>query len=276
MVARPHLRVVPHAAEQIVGDARRPARTGRDLQRPVGIDADVQLCRRARHDGRKLRRLVVAEAVDETEAGAERRGDEADARCRAHEGEARQFQTHAAGVRPLVDEDVDREVLHRGVEIFLHRLRHAVDLVDEDDVARLQGGQESGEVRRLREDGPARRLHVDAHRVAEDVRERCLAETGRTREQHVVQRLPPVLRGLDRKLQPVADFPLADEIGELLRTQLVVESRVPPVQFLARAFVLHPKQREGASRGPVPSLPERMVRFLTWPAPNRRRRNPCS
>ena len=65
-------------------------------------------------------------------------------------------------------------------------------------------------------------------------------------------------------------------IGELLRTQLVVESRVPPVQFLARAFVLHPKQREGASRGPVPSLPERMVRFLTWPAPNRRRRNPCS
>jgi hypothetical protein len=35
-------------------------------------------------------------------------------------------------VRALVEREVDREVLHGGVEELLDRRRHAVDLVDEE------------------------------------------------------------------------------------------------------------------------------------------------
>ena len=48
------------------------------------------------------------------------------------------FEPHAARVRALVDDDVEPEVLHRGVEVFLDGRREAVDFVDEENVAALR------------------------------------------------------------------------------------------------------------------------------------------
>ena len=74
------------------------------------------------------------------------RGEQAAAGGGADEREARQVQPHAAGVRPLVDDDVELEVLHRRVEVFLDGLLEAVDFVDEQHVALLEVGQQAGEV----------------------------------------------------------------------------------------------------------------------------------
>jgi hypothetical protein len=50
------------------------------------------------------------------------------------------------GGRSLADHDVKLIVLHRRVEDLLHHGAQPVDLVDEEDVPRLQVGQEGGQV----------------------------------------------------------------------------------------------------------------------------------
>ena len=174
-----HLRVVADAAEEVVGDARRPPAAAGDLERARVVDGDVEFRGGAADDLGERLRVVVGEAVDEAEARAQGSRDESNARRRADEREARQVEADGTRVRPLVEHDVDGVVLHRAVEVFLDGLRHAVDLVDENDVAGLQRGQQPREVAGLRDDGPRSRLDVDAHGLAEDVGERRLAEAGR-------------------------------------------------------------------------------------------------
>src|SRR5688572_17557698 len=76
VVAR-HLREVAHPAQQAVGDARRAAAAARDLLGAVLVDGDPQQLRRAPDDGRQVPGLVEVEAVDDAEAGSQRRGDQA-------------------------------------------------------------------------------------------------------------------------------------------------------------------------------------------------------
>ncbi len=42
-----------------------------------------------------------------------------------------ELEPNAAGVRTLIDHNVDMEVLHGGVKIILHSFWDAVDFVDE-------------------------------------------------------------------------------------------------------------------------------------------------
>ena len=83
--------------------------------------------------------------------------------------------------RPLPDDEVELEVLHRGIEHLLDLARQAVDLVDEEHVAALEVGEDRREVAAALEHGPRRAAACDAHLVRDDVRERRLAEAGRTR-----------------------------------------------------------------------------------------------
>ena len=59
-----------------------------------------------------------------------------------------EVEAEAAGAfGPLADDDVYGELLHRGVEDLLHGdAAEAVDLVDEEDVSRLQAGEQGGQV----------------------------------------------------------------------------------------------------------------------------------
>jgi hypothetical protein len=141
------------------------------------------------------------------------------ARGGADEREARDREPHAAGVGPLVDHDVEPEVLHRRVEVFLDGLRDAVDLVDEQDVALLEVGEQAGEVAGLLDDGAGGDAHVAAELVAEDEGEGGLAEAGRAGEQDVVERLAAALGGADHDLQALDGLELAGEIGERQRPQ---------------------------------------------------------
>src|SRR5438034_502645 len=62
------------------------------------------------------------------------------------ERERRQVERERARRRPLADDDVEPEVLERRVEDLLDRTVQAVDLVDEEDVAHLERGEDGGDV----------------------------------------------------------------------------------------------------------------------------------
>ena len=134
-----HLRVVADAAQQPVDDARRAARPLGDLGRGGRVDRHVQDPRRAADDFLEVRRRVELEAVDDAEARAQRRGQQPGARRRADQREALQRHLHRPRARPLADDDVDLVVLERRVEDLLDHRRHAVNLVDEEDLVRRRG-----------------------------------------------------------------------------------------------------------------------------------------
>ena len=64
------------------------------------------------------------------------------------QGEARQVDARPSAPRVLADDEIELEVLHRRIEDLLDRGVQPVDLVDEEDVAILEIGEERGEVAR--------------------------------------------------------------------------------------------------------------------------------
>ena len=94
-----------------------------------------------------------------------------------------------------------------------------MDLVDEEDVAVLEIGEERSEVAGLDDDRAGGGAEIHAELARDDLRERRLAEARRADEEHMIERLAPRLRRLDEDLQVGADLRLADEVGEPLRAE---------------------------------------------------------
>ena len=72
-----------------------------------------------------------------------------------------------------------------------------MNLVDEQDVARLEIGELRREIARLGDDRPRGRAEIDAELARDDLRQRRLAEAGRTDEQHMIERLAARLGRFD-------------------------------------------------------------------------------
>ena len=98
-----------------------------------------------------------------------------------------------------------------------------MDLVDEEDIAILEIGEERRKVAGLRDHRPRGRAEPDAELSRDDLRERRLAEAGRPHEQHVVERGLALLGGLDEHLEVGARGRLADELGKAGGAQRDVE-----------------------------------------------------
>ena len=96
---------------------------------------------------------------------------------------------------PFADHDVELIVLHRRVQHFLHDGAQAMDLVDEQHVARLQVGQQRREIARPLEHRARGLTQVHAQLGGDDVGERGLAEARRAEDQHVVERFAALARG---------------------------------------------------------------------------------
>ncbi len=122
----------------------------------------------------------------------------------------------------LPHDDVEPEVFERRIEDLLRSAAEPVDLVDEDDVARLDRGEDRGDVLPL-ERRPGDRADADAELLAEDVREARLAETGRADEEDVVERLASPLRRVERDRELLLDALLADELVEPARAEAPLE-----------------------------------------------------
>jgi hypothetical protein len=89
-----------------------------------------------------------------------------------------------------------------------------VDLVDEEHVALLEAGEDRGHVPLALERGAGNRPDPDAELLANDRRERRLAEPRRPDEEHVVERVTASTGRLERDLELLFRALLADEVGE--------------------------------------------------------------
>ena len=146
------------------------------------------------------------------------------------------MSVRAAGSLP--EDDVEPEVLERRVEDLLGRAVEPVDLVDEEHVARLDRREDRGDVLLL-ERGPGDRAQADAELLADDLRERRLAEPRRPGEQDVVERLVAPLGGVERDPELLLDPLLADEVVEPARAQRALDLLVLGVQHGGRDAVAH-------------------------------------
>jgi hypothetical protein len=94
-----------------------------------------------------------------------------------------------------------------------------VDLVDEQDVARFEIGQDGGQIAGLGQDRPRGGAEADAQFLRHDLRQRRLAQPRRAEQQDVVQRLAARARRVDEDLQIALGLLLPDELGQGLRPQ---------------------------------------------------------
>ena len=97
-----------------------------------------------------------------------------------------------------------------------------MDLVDEQDVAVLEVGEQGGKVARLGDDRARGGAKADAHLARQDRRKRGLAQARRPVQQDMVERLAAALGGADEHAQILARRLLADEFVEAFRAQRVV------------------------------------------------------
>ena len=166
-------------------------------------------------------------------------GQQSGPRRRADQRELLERHLDRSGAGPLPDDDVELVVLHRRIQHFLDRRRHPVDLVDEQHVVLAEARQNRREIARPLEHRPRRRAHGDAELLADDIGERRLAETGRSVEQHVIERFAALARGGNRDLKIRANALLAD----------VVVQRAGPEPRLVLNVFIDPRQ-PSRSAGP--------------------------
>ena len=214
---------------------------------PSARHADIEHAGAAGDDLLQLFLGVEIQPHRNAETIAQRIGEQPRARGRADQGEFRQFDLDRARRRSLADDEIELEILHRGIEHFLHRRTEAMDFVDEQDVALFEIGQQRREIAGLGDDRARSRAKTDAELARHDLRQRGLAEAGRADEQHMIQRLVTLARGLDEDRKILARLRLADEFGQQLRTQRGVADIV--------GTALGVTMREGGFTSPVPSGP---------------------
>ena len=210
---------VAHAAQQSPGDARRAARAPRDLARAISRHRHAEHARAASHDQLQLLGRVEIQPYRNAEAVAQRRRQQPGARGGADEREFGEIDLHRARRRTFADDEIELEILHRRVKDFLHRRIEPVNFVDEQNVARFEIGELGGEIAGLGDDRAGGGAEIHAELARQNLRQRRLAEAGRSDEQHMIERVAARLRRLDEDLEIVARRFLAGEIGERQRAQ---------------------------------------------------------
>ena len=210
---------VAHPAQQTAGDPGRAAGAPCDLDRALAGQRHAQNRRAARDDRLELGVVVEVQAREDAEAIAQGRGQKPGARGRADQGERRQVDPDRARGRAFADHQIELELLERRVEDLLNGRGETMDLVDEQDVARLQVGELGGEVAGAHDHRPRGQTKADPELGGDDLGERGLAKPGRPGEQNMVERLAPLARGVDEHPQVVAQLGLADELIQTLRAQ---------------------------------------------------------
>ncbi len=94
-----------------------------------------------------------------------------------------------------------------------------MDFVDEENVVLLQIGQQRGQIFWLFEHRARGLAQVHAQLVGNDVAQSGFAQTGRTEQQHVVQRLVALFGSADEDFQLLAHLGLAHILVEELGAQ---------------------------------------------------------
>jgi hypothetical protein len=255
-----HVGEVAQAPQQPVGHPGGAPGPGGDLPRPAGVQVRVKAPCGALDDLLQLRRLVVVEPGDVAEAVPQRAREEAAPGGGPHQREAGEGEGHGAGVGPVADDHVEAELLHGRVQVLFNGGGEPVHLVDEEDVPRLEAGEDAGEVALLLQRGPGGQVHLHPHLGGDDVGQGGLAEAGRSAEEEVVHRLAAALGRLHEDLEVVLHLGLADVLVEAPRAEGRVHRGVlrPPLSGQVPVAVAVLRRRHPRPLPPSTAVAEHM------------------
>jgi hypothetical protein len=134
---------------------------------------------------------------------------------RTDQREARDRQLNAAGCRALADHNVEFEIFHRRVQMLFGNATQTVNLVDEQHVAFLERvGQDRGQIARFFDGGTAGDFDPNAHFGGDDVRQRGFTQSGRPKNQGVIERLTACFGSLEVNAEFGFESVLTDVILE--------------------------------------------------------------
>ena len=170
--------------------------------------------------------IVIFQVTLYPEPGPQRTRQQSAASRSADQRERVQLDLDRTGARPLVQHDVDLVVFHRRIQVLLDDRAEPVYFVDEKHVAGIEIRQQTGQIPWFVEHRPGGHLEGRPHFVANDIRERRLAESRRPVQHLVVERFAAHQRRLDEHRQVVDDLVLSAERFEFLRADLVLEIEV--------------------------------------------------
>ncbi len=213
---------VAHTAQQAAGDPGRAAGARGDFGGAIGGEGEAHLAGGLGEHGRQLGLGVEVEAQGNAEAVAQGIGEQAGSGGGGDEGEGGQIDADRPRARSGADHQIEGVILHRRIEDLLDVGGEAMDLVDEQDIARLEVGQDGGEIAGLGQHRPGGGAEADAELAGDDLGEGRLAEAGRAEQQDMVERLAAGAGGVDVDAQIGLGLLLADEFGERLGTQRAV------------------------------------------------------
>ena len=196
------------------------------------IDSNAEDASCPGHDGLEFVGLVVIQSGDQTEAVAQWPGDESGAGGGADKGEPRQIQTDRTSRRTFAQHDVELEVLHRGIKDLFDRATEAMDLVDEQDIALTEPGEERGEITRPFECRTGGDVQSHAELRSNDAGERGLSEARRTGEQQMIDSLLTPPCRLEDDAEVLLELTLTHELVEVPGAKSAfLADEVPAIRF---------------------------------------------
>lgn len=128
-----------------------------------------------------------------------------------------------------------------------------MDLVEEEDLALLEGGEDRRQIARVLDGGARGDADRGVHLGGDDQGEGGLAEAGCAGEQDMIGRGTTGAGGLEHQVELFAHLLLADELVEVLRAQRGLDRGVLPVRTGGdQPVVQQVVRRAGVGSGLVP------------------------
>src|SRR5262249_20650053 len=221
------------------GDARRAPRAPRNFVGAIRCDADAQHARATIDDLLEFFLGIEIEPHRNSESIAQRIRQQPRAGGGADQRERGQVNLHRTRRGTLADDQVELEILHRRIEDLLYGRIEPVDLVDEQNIARLEIGEQRREIPRLCDHRTRGGAEVDAQLTRNDLRQRRLAETRWADKKHMVKRFLAGARRFDEHAQVRARLLLPDEFRQALRPQRRIDVVIALVGSNKAAGVVH-------------------------------------
>ena len=101
-----------------------------------------------------------------------------------------------------------------------------MNFIDEKNVACVQIRQNRREITGTLDGRSGRHTHRRAHFIARNMCQRCLSQSGRTMNQHMIERFAARPRRCDHDPQVIAQRVLADQLIQALWTQCTIERAI--------------------------------------------------
>ena len=177
-------------------------------------------------DDEEIFGLVEIEAVNDAEAGAQGRGNEAGAGGGANQGEMAEGKRMNAGAGTLANDEVDAKIFHRGIENFFDGRLQAMNFVEKENLFGFEGGENRGKVAFALEERAGAGLDGHIQFVGDDLRQGGFAKARGAVEQNVIESFAAVASGFEGDGDIFFDTLLADIFVEALGANAGVDARV--------------------------------------------------